>query len=54
MQVRFNDYLQDGKEITLNSDDIRMITGDEDNYVLIEDIKNNMYRAMVIEWINNL
>lgn len=53
MNVKFKDYLQDGKEVIMNSNDIRMITGDEDNYILIEDINDNMYRAMVIEWIDN-
>jgi hypothetical protein len=54
MNVRFKDYLQDGKEVIMNSNDIMTITGDEDNYILIEDTSENMYKAMVIEWIDNV
>jgi hypothetical protein len=54
MNIRFKDYLQDGKEVIMNSNDIMTITGDENNYILIEDTNENMYKAMVIEWIENV
>lgn len=51
MCIKFKDYLQDGKEIVMDSDKIVKITGDGDDCILIEDVDGNMYRATVVDWI---
>ena len=51
MKIEFKDLYMDGEVVTLNVSDIRMMTGDQDETILIENINGGFYKAIVVEFI---
>lgn len=52
MKIRFKDLFIDNEEIELDVKDIRMMTGDQDETILIENNDGLFYKAIVIEFVN--
>ena len=51
MKIKFKDLYMDGEVVTLNVSDIRMMTGDQDETILIENVDGVFYKAIVVEFI---
>lgn len=51
MKIKFKDLYMDGEVVTLNVSDIRMMTGDQDETILIENVDGLFYKAIVVEFI---
>lgn len=51
MKIKFKDLYMDGEVLTLNVSDIRMMTGDQDETILIENVDGLFYKAIVVEFI---
>ena len=51
MKIKFNDLYMDGEVVILDVSDIRMMTGDQDETILIENVDGVFYKAIVIEFV---
>lgn len=51
MKIKFKDLSMDGEVVTLDIRDIKMMTGDQDETILIENINGGFYKAIVVEFI---
>lgn len=51
MKIRFKDLYMDNEEIMLDVRDIKMMTGDQDETILIENEDGLFYRAIAIEFL---
>lgn len=51
MKIKFKDLYMDGEAVILDVSDIRMMTGDQDETILIENVDGVFYRAIVIEFV---
>lgn len=51
MKIKFKDLYMDSKVITLDIRDIKMMTGDQDETILIENVNGVFYKAIVVEFI---
>lgn len=51
MKIKFKDLYMDGEETELDIRDVRMMTGDQDETILIENVDGLFYKAIVVEFI---
>ena len=51
MKIKFKDLYTNGEVIMLDVKDIRMMTGDQDETILIENGNGVFYKAIVVEFI---
>lgn len=51
MKIKFKDLYMDGEIITLDVRDVKMMTGDQDETILIENVDEVFYKAIVVEFI---
>lgn len=51
MKIRFKDLYNDKKVVELDVKNIKMMTGDQDESILIENVDGSFYRAIVIEFV---
>nr|DAE89591.1 MAG TPA: hypothetical protein [Bacteriophage sp.]DAZ51705.1 MAG TPA: hypothetical protein [Caudoviricetes sp.] len=51
MKIRFKDLLFNNEEIELDVKDIIIMTGDQDETILIENVDGVFYKAIVIEFV---
>lgn len=51
MKIKFKDLYMDGEVVTLDIRDIKMMTGDQDETILIENIDGVFYKAIVVEFV---
>ena len=51
MKIKFKDLYMDGEVVILDVSDIRMMTGDQDETILIENVVGVFYKANVIEFV---
>lgn len=51
MKIKFKDLYMDGEVVILDIGDIRMMTGDQDETILIENVNGVFYKAIVIEFV---
>lgn len=51
IKIRFKDLLFNNEEIELDVKDIIIMTGDQDETILIENVDGVFYKAIVIEFV---
>lgn len=51
MKIKFKDLYMDGEVVILDVSDIRMMTDDQDETILIENVDEVFYKAIVIEFV---
>nr|DAX13718.1 MAG TPA: LabA protein [Bacteriophage sp.] len=51
MKIRFKDLLFNNEEIELDVKDIIIMTGDQDETILIENVDGVFYKVIVIEFV---
>ena len=51
MKIKFKDLYMNGEVIVLDVRDIVMMTGDQDETILIENIDGVFFKAIVVEFI---
>lgn len=51
MKIKFKDLYMDGEVVTLDIRDIMMMTGDQDETILIENIDGVFFKAIVVEFV---
>lgn len=51
MKIKFKDLYMDGEVVILDVSDIRTMTGDQDETILIENVDGVFYKAIVIEFV---
>ena len=51
MKIKFKDLYMDGEVVILDVSDIRMMTGDQDETILIENVDGVFYKAIVKEFV---
>lgn len=51
MKIKFKDLYMNGEVVTLNVSDIRMMTGDQDETILIENVNGVFYKAIDVEFV---
>lgn len=51
MKIKFKDLYMDEEVVILDVSDIRMMTGDQDETILIENVDGVFYKAIVIEFV---
>lgn len=51
MKIKFKDLYMDGEVVILDVSDIRMMTDDQDETILIENVDGVFYKAIVIEFV---
>ncbi len=51
MKIKFKDLYTNSEVIMLDVKDIRMMTGDQDETILIENVNGAFYKAIVVEFI---
>lgn len=51
MKIKFKDLYMDGEVVILDVSDIRMMTGDQDETILIENVDGVFHKAIVIEFV---
>ena len=51
MKIRFKDLLFNNEEIELDVKDIIIMTGDQDETILIENVYGVFYKAIIIEFV---
>lgn len=51
MKIKFKDLYMDGEVVILDVSDIRMMTGDQDETILIKNVDGVFYKAIVIEFV---
>lgn len=50
MQIKFKDLYMN-EEVTLDVRDVKMMTGDQDETILIKNVDGLFYKAIVVEFI---
>lgn len=51
MKIRFKDLYMDGEVIELDVQDVKTMTGDQDETILIENVDGLFYKAIVVDFI---
>lgn len=51
MKIKFKDLYMNGEETEIDIRDVKMMTGDQDETILIENVDGLFYRAIVVEFI---
>lgn len=51
MKIKFKNLYMDREVVILDVSDIRMMTGDQDETILIENVDGVFYKAIVIEFV---